>query len=131
MCVGDYYCGPPGESDLEPDEDWVKSLQDEGRAYQEWDEDADVDESGEPRLAAQSCPSHAPAGRSSAVCYAVCPEAASEESPAISAVQREKSLLNGIVQNLLPAVGPSVRSLSLAYSSAVSSKMVRTSAMIV
>uniref|UniRef100_A0A672PKX9 F-box and leucine-rich repeat protein 5 n=1 Tax=Sinocyclocheilus grahami TaxID=75366 RepID=A0A672PKX9_SINGR len=93
---GDYYCGPPGESDLEPDEDWVKSLQDEGRAYQEWDEDADVDES----------------------------EAAAEESPDISAVQREKRLLNGIVQNLLPAVGPSVRSLSLAYSSAVSSKMV-------
>ncbi len=50
VCVGDYYCGPPGESDLEPDEDWVKSLQDEGRAYQEWDEDADVDESGEPRV---------------------------------------------------------------------------------
>ncbi|XP_016358703.1 F-box/LRR-repeat protein 5 [Sinocyclocheilus anshuiensis] len=94
---GDYYCGPPGESDQEPDEDWVKSLQDEGRAYQEWDEDADVDES----------------------------EAAAEESPDISAVQREKRLLNGIVQNLLPAVGPSVRSLSLAYSSAVSSKMVR------
>uniref|UniRef100_A0A8C2CSB6 F-box/LRR-repeat protein 5 n=1 Tax=Cyprinus carpio TaxID=7962 RepID=A0A8C2CSB6_CYPCA len=93
---GDYYSGPPGESDQDPDEDWVKSLQDEGRAYQEWDEDADVDESE------------------------VC-----EESPAISAVQREKRLLNGIVQNLLPAVGPSVRSLSLAYSSAVSSKMVR------
>lgn len=46
--VGDYYCGPPGELDQEPDDDWVKSLQDEGRAYQEWDEDADVDESGEP-----------------------------------------------------------------------------------
>lgn len=44
---GDYYCGPPGDLDQEPDEDWVKSLQDEGRAYQEWDEDADVDESGE------------------------------------------------------------------------------------
>ncbi|XP_016111884.1 F-box/LRR-repeat protein 5 [Sinocyclocheilus grahami] len=94
---GDYYRGPPGESGQEPDEDWVKSLQDEGRAYQDWDEDADVDES----------------------------EEASEESPAISAVQREKRLLNGMIQNLLPAVGPSVRSLSLAYSSAVSSKMVR------
>ena len=33
--------------DQEPDDDWVKSLQDEGRAYQEKDEDADVDESGE------------------------------------------------------------------------------------
>ncbi|XP_051517379.1 F-box/LRR-repeat protein 5 isoform X1 [Myxocyprinus asiaticus] len=93
----DYYCGPPGELDQEPDEEWVKSLQNEGRAYQEWDEDADVDES----------------------------EEASEDSPAISAVQREKKLLNGIIQNLLPTVGPSVRSLSLAYSSAVSSKMVR------
>lgn len=43
---GDYYCGPPEDLDQEPDEDWVQSLQDEGRAYQEWDEDADVDESG-------------------------------------------------------------------------------------
>ncbi|KAI7793953.1 F-box/LRR-repeat protein 5 [Triplophysa rosa] len=93
----DYYCGPPGDLDQEPDEDLVKSLQDEGRAYQEWDEDADVDES----------------------------EEASEGCPAISAVQREKTLLNGMIQNLLPTVGPSVRSLSLAYSSAVSSKMVR------
>ncbi|XP_059396329.1 F-box/LRR-repeat protein 5-like [Carassius carassius] len=93
---GDYYCGPPGDSDQEPDEDWVKSLQDEGRVYQEWDEDADVDESE-----------------------------ASEESPALSAVQREKRLLDGMIQNLLPSVGPSVRSLSLAYSSAVSSKMLR------
>ncbi|XP_052396123.1 F-box/LRR-repeat protein 5 [Carassius gibelio] len=93
---GDYYCGPPGDSDQEPDEDWVKSLQDEGRVYQEWDEDADVDESE-----------------------------ASEESPALSAVQREKRLLDGMIQNLLPSVGRSVHSLSLAYSSAVSSKMVR------
>ncbi|XP_031431028.1 F-box/LRR-repeat protein 5 isoform X2 [Clupea harengus] len=93
---GDYYHGPPGEMDQEPDDDWVKSLQDEGRAYQEKDEDADVDESE-----------------------------ASEESPAISAVQREKQLLNGMIQHLLPIVGPSVRSIVLAYSFAVSSKMVR------
>lgn len=45
--VGDYYSGPPGDLDQDPDEDWVKSRQNEGRAYQEWDEDADVDESGE------------------------------------------------------------------------------------
>lgn len=45
--AGDYYSGPPGELDQEPDEDWVTSRQNEGRAYQEWDEDADVDESGE------------------------------------------------------------------------------------
>lgn len=45
--VGDYYNGPPGDLDQEPDEDWVRSRQNEGRAYQEWDEDADVDESGE------------------------------------------------------------------------------------
>lgn len=44
--LGDYYRGPPGEPDQDPDEDWVQNLQEEGRAYQEWDEDADVDESG-------------------------------------------------------------------------------------
>ncbi|XP_065125079.1 F-box/LRR-repeat protein 5 isoform X2 [Paramisgurnus dabryanus] len=94
---GDYYCGPPGDLDQEPDYEWVTSLLNEGRAYQEKDEDADVDES----------------------------EEASEDDPGISAVQREKKLLDGMIQNLLPTVGPSVRSLSLAYSSAVSSKMVR------
>lgn len=45
--AGDYYRGPPGDLDQEPDDDWVRSRQNEGRAYQEWDEDADVDESGE------------------------------------------------------------------------------------
>ncbi|XP_076134581.1 F-box/LRR-repeat protein 5 isoform X1 [Alosa pseudoharengus] len=94
---GDYYHGPPGELDQDPEEEWVKNLKDEGRAYQEWDEDADVDES----------------------------EEASEESPAINAVQREKKLLNGMIQNLLPIVGSSVKSIVLAYSFAVSSKMVR------
>ncbi|KAJ7986524.1 hypothetical protein DPEC_G00340760 [Dallia pectoralis] len=94
---GDYYHGPPADLNQEPDEEWVKSLQVEGKAYQEWDEDADVDESDE------SC----------------------EESLAISAAQREKELLNGMIQNLLPAVGSSVRSIVLAYSSTVSSKMVR------
>ena len=44
---GDHYRGPPADLNQEPDEEWVKSLQDEGKAYQEWDEDADVDESGE------------------------------------------------------------------------------------
>lgn len=44
--LGVDYCGPPGDLDQEPDEAWVKSLKDEGLAYQEWDEDADVDESG-------------------------------------------------------------------------------------
>lgn len=48
--LGDYYWGPPGDLDEEPDEEWVQSRQDEGRAYQEWDEDADVDESGEEHL---------------------------------------------------------------------------------
>lgn len=43
---GDYYNGPPGDQGQEPDEEWVKSCQKEGLAYQEWDEDADVDESG-------------------------------------------------------------------------------------
>ncbi|XP_023122805.2 F-box/LRR-repeat protein 5 [Amphiprion ocellaris] len=96
---GDYYSGPPGDLDQEPDEEWVKSRQNEGRAYQEWDEDADVDESDE--------------------------SGHTEGSLAISAAQREKRLLNGIIQNLLPVVGPSVKSIILAYSSTVSSKMIR------
>ncbi|XP_018525596.1 F-box/LRR-repeat protein 5 [Lates calcarifer] len=96
---GDYYSGPPGDLDQEPDEEWVKSRQNEGRAYQEWDEDADVDES--------DVSGHK-------VGYME-----------ISTAQREKRLLNGIIQNLLPAVGPSVKSVVLAYSSTVSSKMVR------
>lgn len=96
---GDYYSGPPGDLDQEPDEDWVKSRENEGRAYQEWDEDADVDES--------DVSGH------------------TEGSLAISMAQREKRLLNGIIQHLLPTVGPSVKSIILAYSCTVSSKMVR------
>ncbi|XP_035032185.2 F-box/LRR-repeat protein 5 isoform X1 [Hippoglossus stenolepis] len=96
---GDNYCGPPGDLYQEPDDEWVKSRQNEGRAYQEWDEDADVDES--------DVSDH------------------SVGSLAISNARREKKLLNGIIQNLLPAVGPSVKSIVLAYSSTVSSKMVR------
>ncbi|XP_026854470.2 F-box/LRR-repeat protein 5 isoform X1 [Electrophorus electricus] len=94
---GDYYCGPPSELDQDPDEEWVQNLQEEGRAYQEWDEDADIDES----------------------------EEAHEDALAMNAVQQEKRLLNGLIQNLLPAVGSSVRTVSLAYSVTVSSKMVR------
>ncbi|KAM9848687.1 F-box/LRR-repeat protein 5 [Aulostomus maculatus] len=96
---GDYYSGPPGDLDQEPDEGWVRSRQNEVRAYQEWDEDADVDESDV--------------------------SGNSDGSSAINTAQREKRLLNGIIQNLLPAVGPSVKSLVLAYSSTVSSKMMR------
>ncbi|XP_035032186.2 F-box/LRR-repeat protein 5 isoform X2 [Hippoglossus stenolepis] len=88
-----------GDLYQEPDDEWVKSRQNEGRAYQEWDEDADVDES--------DVSDH------------------SVGSLAISNARREKKLLNGIIQNLLPAVGPSVKSIVLAYSSTVSSKMVR------
>lgn len=55
-----------------------------------------------------------------------CLDASCEDSLAISAAQREKKLLNGMIQNLLPAVGSSVRSIVLAYSSTVSSKMVWT-----
>lgn len=54
----------------------------------------------------------------------ISPEEASEENPAVNAVQREKKLLNGMIQNLLPIVGPHVRSIVLAYSFALSSKMV-------
>lgn len=56
--------------------------------------------------------------------YVIYAEETSEENPAVNAVQREKKLLNGIIQNLLPIVGPHVRSIVLAYSFAVSSKMV-------
>ncbi|KAM6963079.1 F-box/LRR-repeat protein 5 [Aplochiton taeniatus] len=94
---GDYYRGPPGDADQEPDEEWVKGLQDEGRAYQKRDEDADVDESDE----------------------------SLEDSLAIKAAQREKKLLEAFIQSLLPTVGSSVRTMVLAYSSTVSSKMVR------
>ncbi|XP_068174548.1 F-box/LRR-repeat protein 5 isoform X2 [Antennarius striatus] len=96
---GDYYNGPPGDLDQDPDEEWVKSRQNEGRAYQEWDEDADVDESD------VSGHTHG--------------------SLAISTAKREKRLLHGIIQNLLPVVGSSVKSIVLAFSSTVSSKMVR------
>ncbi|MBN3307486.1 F-box/LRR-repeat protein 5 [Amia ocellicauda] len=94
---GDNYKGPPGDLDQEPDDEWVKSREDEGKAYQEWDEDADIDET----------------------------EEGFKDSPAITVVQREKSLLYGMIQHLLPVVGSSVKSVVLAYSSAVSSKMVR------
>ncbi|XP_061636598.1 F-box/LRR-repeat protein 5 [Phyllopteryx taeniolatus] len=96
---GDYYNGPPGDLDQEPDDGWLKSRENEVRAYQEWDEDADIDESDE-------------CGNTG-------------DSLAISTARREKRLLNGIIQNLLPVVGPAVKSLVLAYGSTVSSKMVR------
>ncbi|KAG2465989.1 FBXL5 protein, partial [Polypterus senegalus] len=94
---GDFYSGPPGELDLEPDDVWVMNRKDECKAYQEWDEDADIDES----------------------------EETVDDSWAINIVRREKKLLYGMIQNLLPFVGSSVKSLVLAYSSVVSSKMVR------
>ncbi|XP_076840815.1 F-box/LRR-repeat protein 5 isoform X2 [Brachyhypopomus gauderio] len=94
---GDHYCGPPSELDQGPDEEWVQNLREEGRAFQEWDEDADVDET----------------------------EEACEDKLAMDTVRQEQRLLNGMIQNLLPAVGSSVRTISLAYSVTVSSKMVR------
>ncbi|XP_037685353.1 F-box/LRR-repeat protein 5 isoform X1 [Choloepus didactylus] len=94
---GDWYSGPATELDTEPDEEWVKNRKDESRAFQEWDEDADIDES----------------------------EESAEESIAISIAQMEKRLLHGLIHSVLPYVGTSVKTLVLAYSSAVSSKMVR------
>ncbi|GAB1289625.1 F-box/LRR-repeat protein 5 [Apodemus speciosus] len=95
--LGDWYSGPATGLGTEPDEDWVRNRRDESRAFQEWDEDADVDES----------------------------EESAEESVAISIAQMEKRLLHGLIHNVLPYVGTSVKTLVLAYSSAVSSKMVR------
>lgn len=48
--IGDWYSGPATELDTEPDEEWVRNRKDESRAFQEWDEDADIDESGISRL---------------------------------------------------------------------------------
>ncbi|NP_001411540.1 F-box/LRR-repeat protein 5 isoform 12 [Mus musculus] len=93
---GDWYSGPATELDTEPDEEWVRNRKDESRAFQEWDEDADIDESE-----------------------------SAEESVAISIAQMEKRVLHGLIHNVLPYVGTSVKTLVLAYSSAVSSKMVR------
>ncbi|NXU58585.1 FBXL5 protein, partial [Turnix velox] len=95
--VGDWYSGPAANLETEPDEEWVKNRKDESRAFQEWDEDADIDES----------------------------EEAAEDSLAINIAQMEKRLLHGLIHNVLPHVGSSVRTLVLAYSSAASSKMVR------
>ncbi|XP_010127829.1 PREDICTED: F-box/LRR-repeat protein 5 [Chlamydotis macqueenii] len=94
---GDWYSGPAADLETEPDEEWVKNRKDESRAFQEWDEDADIDES----------------------------EEAAEDSLAISIAQMEKRLLHGLIHNVLPHVGSSVKTFVLAYSSAVSSKMVR------
>ncbi|XP_072191453.1 F-box/LRR-repeat protein 5 [Excalfactoria chinensis] len=94
---GDWYSGPAADLETEPDEEWVKNRKDESRAFQEWDEDADIDES----------------------------EEAAEDSLAINIAQMEKRLLHGLIHNVLPHVGSSVKTLVLAYSSAVSSKMVR------
>ncbi|KAL7981854.1 hypothetical protein Chor_000911 [Crotalus horridus] len=94
---GNWSHGPPGDLDTEPDEEWVKNRKDETQAFHEWDEDADIDES----------------------------EENGEESLAISIVQKEKNLLQGIIHNILPRVGSSVKTIVLAYSSAISNKMVR------
>uniref|UniRef100_J3S911 F-box/LRR-repeat protein 5 n=1 Tax=Crotalus adamanteus TaxID=8729 RepID=J3S911_CROAD len=94
---GNWSHGPPGDLDTEPDEEWVKNRKDETQAFHEWDEDADIDES----------------------------EENGEESLAISILQKEKNLLQGIIHNILPRVGSSVKTIVLAYSSAISNKMVR------
>uniref|UniRef100_A0A8C5P6S5 F-box/LRR-repeat protein 5 n=1 Tax=Leptobrachium leishanense TaxID=445787 RepID=A0A8C5P6S5_9ANUR len=80
---GDWYNGPPTHLDMEPNE--------------EWDEDADIDET----------------------------EETEEDHSHINVAQQEKELLHGLIQNILPSAGPSVKTLVLAYSSAVSNKMVR------
>ncbi|XP_033015931.1 F-box/LRR-repeat protein 5 isoform X1 [Lacerta agilis] len=94
---GVWSSGPPGDLDTDPDEEWVKNRKDESRAFQEWDEDADIDES----------------------------EENVEESLAISIIQKEKDFLQGLIHNVLPRVGTSVKTIVLAYSSAISNKMVR------
>ncbi|XP_044152719.1 F-box/LRR-repeat protein 5 [Bufo gargarizans] len=97
---GNWYSGAASHLDTELDVDWIASRKDESRAYQEWDEDADIDESEEPED---------DEGYSSSVIVA----------------QQEKELLHGLIQYILPHVGQSVKTLVLAYSSAASSKMIR------
>uniref|UniRef100_UPI00398EA2E8 F-box/LRR-repeat protein 5 n=1 Tax=Pristiophorus japonicus TaxID=55135 RepID=UPI00398EA2E8 len=63
----------------------------------EWDEDADIDESEE-------------SGRGVST---------------LRKAQRESQLLQGLVHYLLPQIGPAVRTLVLAYSTTLSSQMVR------
>ncbi|XP_066429359.1 F-box/LRR-repeat protein 5 [Eleutherodactylus coqui] len=96
---GNWYNGAAAHLDTEPDEDWISSRKDESRAFQEWDEDADIDESEEPED--------------------------DDGYSSISVAQQEKELLQGLMQNLLPSIGHSVKTLVLAYSSAASSKMIR------
>ncbi|OCT96732.1 F-box/LRR-repeat protein 5-like [Xenopus laevis] len=93
---GDWYSGPPTYLDREPDEDWISRRKDESRAFQECDEDADIDES----------------------------EETGEEDSSINVAQREKELLNSLVQYVLPYIGHSVKTLVLAYSSATSNKVI-------
>lgn len=96
---GYWYNGAATDLDTEPNEEWICRRKDESRAYQEWDEDADIDESEETE----------DDGYSSSICVA----------------QQEKEFLYGIIHNVLPYVGRSVKTLVLAYSSAASSKMIR------
>ncbi|KAM9328865.1 F-box/LRR-repeat protein 5 isoform 2-T2 [Gastrophryne carolinensis] len=96
---GNWYNGGATYLDTEPDVDWISGRKDESRAYQEWDEDADIDESEETEY--------------------------NEYTSSISVAQQEKEFLHGLIHNILPYVGHSVKTLVLAYSSAVSSKMIR------
>ncbi|XP_072254159.1 F-box/LRR-repeat protein 5-like [Pyxicephalus adspersus] len=96
---GIWYNGEAMDLDTEPDENWISRRKDESRAYQEWDEDADIDESEETEDDGYSS--------------------------SISVAQQEKEFLYGIIHNILPYVGHSVKTLVLAYSSAASSKIIR------
>uniref|UniRef100_A0A8C4U8Y5 F-box/LRR-repeat protein 5 n=1 Tax=Falco tinnunculus TaxID=100819 RepID=A0A8C4U8Y5_FALTI len=117
---GDWYSGPAADLETEPDEEWVKNRKDESRAFQEWDEDADIDESGESKRECRQKSYGVVSGFKEEV-----KEEAAEDSLAINIAQMEKRLLHGLIHNVLPHVGSSVKTLVLAYSSAVSSKMVR------
>ncbi|PIO25628.1 hypothetical protein AB205_0052680 [Aquarana catesbeiana] len=45
VSLGYWYNGAATDLDTEPNEEWICRRKDESRAYQEWDEDADIDES--------------------------------------------------------------------------------------
>ncbi|XP_041035589.1 F-box/LRR-repeat protein 5 isoform X2 [Carcharodon carcharias] len=93
---GNWYSGPPSSLNLGPDY-LCEDEDEEEDLSREWDEDADIDES----------------------------EEAGPGLSTLSKTQREALLLPGLIHYLLPQVGVSVKTLVLAYSSSLSSQMVR------
>ncbi|XP_067880465.1 F-box/LRR-repeat protein 5 isoform X2 [Heterodontus francisci] len=95
---GNWYNGPPSSASLGPDccGEAEEDVEEESLP-REWDEDADIDESEEARHGIS----------------------------VLNKTQREAQLLQGLIHFLLPQVGLAVQTLVLAYSTTLSSQMVR------